>query len=411
MTRSCSIFFYEGWLSVAPTILNLSALLSKNGYRVVIYTRETEYCKPTHIDPSIEVVYCKKYPKFEKFLDFLPKFKLGFLRTTFLLTLFASQISIYRWKNHRHTKDSLSLGVDTNGAILAAIETWMLGGESIYVSLELSADRCFSWLDKWRAIAERLAYRRSVAVLIQDEDRFKALCKYARWEHPQVFYIPNSLSSDYLDRRSNEATHKNFFRDRFDLAIDKYPCLILQAGSIDDLVFSKELASAFKSIEQSGVLIFHERECRDSNEPYLQMLRSVNSNNLLLSLEPLPYEQIDLVFSSATIGLAFYRGVDDNFARIAKASGKLSGYLKHGKPVLMSDLDSLTQLNDRYQFGIAIADPASSIELERAIDRIMSNYDLYSKNALRCYQQEFDFNIQSQPFLEFIIARSNQAIS
>jgi hypothetical protein len=406
MNKSCSIFFYEGWLSVAPTVMNLSTLLSTNGYKVVIYTRDTNYPKIAHLDRNIEVVYFQKYPLVERFAKLLLKLKLGSCIQTLQLLIYAIQILCYQCQ-HRSIESgrSIKIGIDTNGGILALLTAFFTNSQSIYLSLELNNEKYFRYFDKWRIIFDRLAYRRSDAVIVQDEDRFRVLCQYARWEHPKVFYVPNSLSADYLDTRSTGSTYLNFFRDKFDLSPAQYPCLILQAGLINDLVFSKELASAFNSIDRSVALIFHERERRDWNEPFIQMLRSVNSNNLVLSLEPLPYDRIDLVFSAATIGLAFYRGIDDNFARIAKASGKLSGYLKHGKPVLIGNLDSLKQLNDRYQFGIVIANPTSSSEIERAIDSIVSNYSFYSQNALMCYQQEFEFNIQSGALLKFITDR------
>ena len=73
----------------------------------------------------------------------------------------------------------------------------------------------------------------------------------------------------------------------------------------------------------------------------------------------------------------------------------------------MSDLQSLSQLNEKYQFGIVIKDPASSAEIEQAIDPIVSNYDSYSSNTFMYYKWEFDFDTQSKSFLELIVNRSN----
>jgi len=408
MTKSCSIFFYEGWLNIAPTVINLASLLVKSGYEVVIYTRATEYLRPTHLDPRIEVVYLRQHIEFEKFVELLPKLKLSFLAPTIMLVLFALQVLIYRLKHHSvKAARSISIGIDTNGAILALIESYFTKGNLVYLSLELNYEKYSFYFYKLRAILDRLVYRRSVCVLIQDEDRLKIIGEYAGYEHTQVFYMPNSISSHNPYPQSNLSENTNFFQEKFSLDESKYPYLILQAGLIDDVVFSSELATAFEAIDKGFALIFHAAKQRDWNEPYMRMLREVNSTNLYLSLDPLPYEQIDRVFRAATIGLAFYRGVDDNFSKIAKASGKLSGYLKYGKPVLMSDLQSLSQLNEKYQFGIIIKDPTSSAEIEQAIDLIVSNYDFYSSNALLCYEREFDFDTQSKSFLEFIVNRSN----
>jgi len=376
-------------------------------YEVVIYTRETEFLRPTHLDPHIEVVYLKQPLEFEKLVQLLPKMKLGFLAPPLLLVLFAIQIYRYRFKHQSIENRSISIGIDTNGAILALLESYFTKSDLVYLSLELNCEKYSFYFYNWRAILDRLAYRRSVCVLIQDEDRFKIIGENARYEHDRVFYIPISISSHSLEPQSNPSENTNFFQEKFNLDESKYPYLILQAGLIDNVVFSRELATAFEAIDRGFALIFHDRQQRDCNEPYIKMLREVNSTNLYLSLDPLPYEQIDRVFRAATIGLAFYRGIDDNFSKIAKASGKLSGYLKYGKPVLMSDLQSLSQLNEKYQFGIVIKDPASSAEIEQPIDRIVSKYDFYSSNALLCYEREFDFDTQSKSFLEFIVNRSN----
>ncbi len=38
MDKLCSIFFYEGYLSLAPTIINLSKVLDQHGYSVTLFT-------------------------------------------------------------------------------------------------------------------------------------------------------------------------------------------------------------------------------------------------------------------------------------------------------------------------------------------------------------------------------------
>ncbi len=405
MSKACSIFFYDGWLGVAPTVINLAELLSKNDFKVTIYTRDTGYVRPAIFNDSISVIYFSRPIEFEKFIKLLNKIKLGSLVPTILLMLFAFQILIYQFKySRKNADDSISLGVDTNGAILALLETCFTKSRLVYLSLELAdADKeSFPHFDRWRRTFDRFAYRRSVCLIIQDEDRFKSLCKYGRYIHKKVFYIANSVFLYGLNKNTTSSESSNLFRERFNLEKNEYPHLILQAGMIADEVFSKELATAFNSIKKSFSLIFHSSREINLNEPYIETLRDINTSNLYLSLDPLPYEQIDRVFISATIGLAFYRAVDDNFSQIAKASGKLSGYLKCGKPVLISDLQSLVQLNEKYQFGIVIKDPSSSAEVEQALEKVISNYDFYSSNAISCYEQEFDFGGQSRPFLEFI---------
>jgi hypothetical protein len=119
-----------------------------------------------------------------------------------------------------------------------------------------------------------------------------------------------------------------------------------------------------------------------------------------------PYEQIDKIYSSATICLAFYRDRDSNFSKISKASGKLSYYLKHGKPVLVNNIDSLRALVERYNFGLVIQNPSDPLEIEFAIKTILNNYTYFSKNAKKCFDEEFDFDKKMRPILSFIEALS-----
>lgn len=168
---------------------------------------------------------------------------------------------------------------------------------------------------------------------------------------------------------------------------------------ICDEVYSQEVAYAFSSIDNGCALIFHERQKRDEQEPYIKSLKEINSTNLFLSLEPLPYEKIDKVFASATIGLAFYRDINNNFSQIAKASGKLSFYLKHGKPVLVNNLESLSTLVEKYKIGVVVHNPSDSMEIQSAIEMILNNYSFYCENAKTCFAKEFDFASQVKPLL------------
>jgi glycosyltransferase involved in cell wall biosynthesis len=297
-------------------------------------------------------------------------------------------------------ENDISIGVDTNGSTLALINAYFFRRSFIYLSLELNHPNSFKRLARIINVLERLAYKKSKSVIVQDEDRFKTLCEYNQYQHPKVFYLPNSdSSSDFLVQN---APIKNYFKELFNLSEEEFPHIILQAGIINDAVLAKELAHAFTPIRKGCALIFHEREKRKTDDPYIKSLREINSNNLFLSLEPLPYEQIDKIYASATIGLAFYKDWDNNLSQISKASGKLSQYLKHGKPVLVNNLESLSQVVDKYKIGVVIKDPLNTLEIEAAIETILNNYAFYSENAKTCFEEEFDFAKKVKPILAFM---------
>jgi hypothetical protein len=403
MNKSCSIFFYEGWLSAAPSVINLATIFANIGYKVILYTRiNPDYALRSDLGKNVTVVYLEK-PTFIAFISRkLKEIKLGGTTTDLLdLITFTIQILLWDLKHKEYPNRHVSIGVDTNGSIVAGIESMLLRSKLVYLSLELTIGRQFKKFDKVRLFLERLAFKKSCCVLIQDEDRFKYLCSQNEYQHHQVFYLPNTVT---FSKSINEEVNNNYFREVLQLNKEDYPHLITHAGMICDAVFSKELATVFNHVNSGCALIYHDARQRSLDEPYIQSLKNINSNNLFLSLNPLPYEEVYKVFNATTIGIALYKAIDENFANIAKASGKLSAYLQYGKPVIMSNLESLAELNNKYQFGKVIQNISCPQEINAALKDILSNYDFYSKNALICFEQEFMLDAKVEPFLKFINA-------
>ncbi len=414
MKKKCSIVFYEGWLNSAPTILNIAKALFEKDFAVTVFCRK----KPANVifdsevldglDKFMSVVYFP-HPSdiFLLGLTFklLRQFKLGTLIPLIDTLIFFIEVRIYKFKNKLSVKyEEIIIGVDTNGSIVAFLESVLLRNKNIYLSLELTRETSFRYFDKLRYFLDKAAYQKSRCLIIQDEDRFEHMTTYSKHKQDKVFYIPNSSGADSSLSFGDEHEFR-YFRQMFDLDNNKYPCIVLHAGMICDAVLSKELVRSFNSINIDCALVLHEgQKKRLEEQPYLQALTEINSKNLFLSLNPVPYEDIYKVFKSADIGVAFYRAIDENFSKIAKASGKLSFYLKYGKPVLMNNLQSLVDLNDRYKVGIIIKDPTDHLEIELAIKEINSKYDYFSNNALICFKEEFDFNLKINSFLSFIAA-------
>ncbi|MBW4615107.1 MAG: hypothetical protein KME21_17905 [Desmonostoc vinosum HA7617-LM4] len=408
MNKTYCIFFYEGYISIAPTVINLAKSLSEQEDRVIIYATKTNYPIFNPPNEKIAVVYFLKgydIPLINSFYNFL-NFKIKkFISIIPLieLILFVFQAFLYTLKNYQFVSphQNISIGVDTNGSILSLINFWIFRKKFAYLSLEITSLSYFGQLSKVVKYLECIAYQKAETVIIQDEERFKSLCSYNNFQHPNVFYLANSTSSldnNYL----NIHDENNYIRKMLNLSKEKFPSLVLQAGMICNDVYSEELAYAFKSIDNGCALIFHSSHKTDIQNPYIQLLQEINSTNLFLSLNPLPYEEIDKVFASATIGLAFYKQINDNYAQIAKASGKLSFYLKHGKPVLVNNLESLSALVQKYQIGVVINDPTDSIEIQSALKTILDNYSFYSQNAITCFTEEFDFANQAKPLLSLM---------
>jgi glycosyltransferase involved in cell wall biosynthesis len=297
----------------------------------------------------------------------------------------------------RDPRRTVYVGVDANGAGAALLSAALLRRSYVFLSLELKA---MERLRKtFRGAVARLAYRRASGVTVQGMDRLEVLARELRWKHENVFILPNSPFAD--EGAARPAAGGNEMRARWGIAPGKR--IALQAGMINDATCSPELAKGFRG-SPDWALVLHERQKRSPDEPYLAGLREINPRNLCLSLEPVPYDQVDEIFAAADIGLAFYKPSgpnDDNF-RLISSSGKLPHYLKHGKPVLVSDLPSLSAVVEEFQCGFIIKDPSDEAEVAAALEQVSRRYAELSRNALRCFAERYDFGKSAATLMRFM---------
>jgi glycosyltransferase involved in cell wall biosynthesis len=125
---------------------------------------------------------------------------------------------------------------------------------------------------------------------------------------------------------------------------------------------------------------------------------------MFLSLDPVPLEDVDLVYASATIGLALYRGTQANHSQVSMASGKVGQYLKHGTPIIVSRTESLVRLVGEAGIGVVVDDPTDGAEFDRAIGTLLGDYERYSANARKYFEEEMDFDRKARPLLDALEA-------
>jgi hypothetical protein len=147
-------------------------------------------------------------------------------------------------------------------------------------------------------------------------------------------------------------------------------------------------------------MVFHcKSHISPSTEKYIErFISQVDGYHVYLSDQPvLPYQIIDLV-ASAQIGIALYdhKPRDLNAYTVGLSSGKIAHYLQCGLPVIVSNLPSLKRLIDTYNCGIYVEKVE---EVPVAVETILSDYVTYSKNAIICFQKEFDFDLHMAPIL------------
>lgn len=398
----CDIFFYDGYINVSPSVITLSNSIHKSNYKVTIWAGKTSIGQlGSSLDSGITIkrldrlvgwklfkrisFHCKSKHIDELFLfvDWMYFSLQFFIRTIFQLII------------KRDYPKSLAIGVDRSGSLPAMIYTWILRPETKwYLSLELIVASSTNPVSSVARLIDRAYFRLSDCVIIQDDTRLEKLEKELRYRARSICYFPNAPSeaiSSELD--------SNYLQKKLGIKPDTYKFLVLAAGMIDDKVYSIDVAKTFSHLSDLCALIFHERECRRFEDPYIVKVTHANQQNLFLSLSPVEYNDLDSLFSSIDIGIAFYNPVDSNFEDMAKTSGKLAFYLKHGKPVLLNNLPSFHHLNNEYSIGVIVNDICDPLEMRKAIETISNNYSLYSANALSCYHCAYNPSRHLEPLL------------
>ena len=216
-------------------------------------------------------------------------------------------------------------------------------------------------------------------VVTMDEHHANFICAQTGISRDRCVFLPVAASgpSNY---RKNELLRKRFFLEENDF-------ILLHAGGIGAAQQSLELANKARGWGNHYHLIFH-AHCRMDGEQYFQQFARTlkEAKNVHLNNEPVAKEKLDTLVSSADIGLAWYDHelLGYRAELLGLAAGKIGRYLKNGVPVIARNLPTIREYLDKYKCGIC-ADTLE--EIPRAIETIKNDYERYSKNALRCYEE------------------------
>jgi len=246
--------------------------------------------------------------------------------------------------------------------------------------------------------AEGMAFKDVATVIIQDEERARFLWESnnCRYEPEKVILFPHSYIGNAAVRRSN------YFCTLFP-ELRRQP-LLVQMGTICQHRRSDELIKIATMCPERFFMIFHgfsdnslKREIESIGAPRCRYSRPVES-----------FRDVEEVASGVDVGLVFY--LADNFSDIlaAHASSQYCLFMKCGVPVLTGNAGSLSRIVRRYRCGIVVEDLTN---LFSSADEIMSDYETYSRNAVRCFESELQLAHYSEPLIKRIhtIATSQSA--
>jgi glycosyltransferase involved in cell wall biosynthesis len=377
VTGRVAIVFWEGYVGVSPSVVNGVRVLSDSGYEVDLVTRSADdFGEAPTFGANVRVI---RLPP----AGLVANGPLRWLRRRVASAFEPLRFIALCWWTFRGRSYVSFVGIDMKGLLVASLLGLVKRVPVAYWSLEILYSHEFTRWSPMRfcKFVERLSHRRASFTIVQDDARARSLSEENGVNSSRFVIVPNSPLGPPPNILSD------YFQTKFGLPSGTR--IILHAGMIHPETQSLELATAASGWPTDWRLVLHERAKRRADDPYLMAVRNVGNAHLLLSLDPVPYDSLDVLMSSATIGLVLYdRALGPNFNLVAGASGKLAHYVRCGLPVVSVGLDSVSETLDRYECGVGVDDIS---QVEGAIATILSEYDRYRANAIRCYVEAYDF--------------------
>jgi glycosyltransferase involved in cell wall biosynthesis len=367
-SRQVAIFFPSGHLELVPSIKTIAIALADYGYKIDLYVAENLHSPKPRIDHANVI------------LNILPwKQRHVYEQVPLLLAVF----SIWAFSLCIRKPYLCYIGAGIRGLYTSALLSAFTRVPFIYHSLELYP----SWESKSLAqriskFLERWSNRLASFTIIQDEERACLLAQDNNIPIENIVIIPNAPMGEAEHKRSNYL-HKK-------LSIPENKKIILYAGNIfAPYSMSLELVQAAQYWPEDWVLVLHNNLIVDA-EYYIQLQKSDKNGRVMFSRDPVPYEELEDLVSSADIGLALYKPTDANMLHVGLSSGKLMHYLKCGVPVIVNDLPGLKDVVDRYECGLCVQDVR---EVGNAVKLIFSDYNRYIERALLAFNNSFKAEI------------------
>jgi hypothetical protein len=229
---------------------------------------------------------------------------------------------------------------------------------------------------------ERRAARKALLTIEHDPQRCELLCADLGVPMERVVVVPNAPVGPA------RAVASAFLHQRLGLPLDMH--LLVCPGTLSDAFQSKQVVVAAQGLPEGWRCVLHSAQPRSEDEPYIRELRALNTwQRVVLSLQPIPYSQIDALMGSARAGIVLYASeLGQNTATVGLASGKLSHFLKIGVPVIVSPLPGLADFVLQHRVGLVLERPEQLPEL---LARIEADAEGYRARALQCFDGQLSY--------------------
>ena len=383
---------YTSIFSLTPW-RNSIRLFHEEGYKVCVYQYADERIRkyPTDLEDKFTLVEIQ-YPKAAKYILFVIK--------TFFRSL--SHIGLKRvstlgdgieclFRNYyfiaacllksRCGEHEVFIGGDPGSLIAAHFLARRNLGVLIYWSLELYIEK---HLDNFgiRMIkrAERRCNQQAFCTVDFGDIRCKLLQEENGLDVRTMISIPNS-------QIGHGAIVRNYlFNDKFNIPRNKV--IMLHAGGLfGPWLHVKDIFRSIPEWPDDYILVLHTHR-----RPYpgcgFSIPEQYMNKKIFLSDDPVPFDQLDTVYSSCDIGIMVHGPagtyLDENLYYSDLSIGKIFHHLKVGVPLIVRNLPGYPVLFESRHAGVCINGPSDILP---GIQRIMANHDQYKLNALKLHEE------------------------
>jgi len=228
-------------------------------------------------------------------------------------------------------------------------------------------------------IFERKANRKALLTVTQDANRGILLSKVNKIHSDTLRYLPNS--------RSGKASlaQSQYIYERFGIPRDEK--IVLWLGMVTPGDGSLELARSAEYWPSGYRMIFHFRT--DKVTSYIEEIKSYHGKGkTFISTKAIPYEEVDLLAHSATVGLGIYADQGVNTRCIGSSSGKINMFFKGGIPCVVSDFEGLRWVEESGA-GLCIRKIG---DLFPCVEKIMHQYPTYRERAVEIFEKRLNFD-------------------
>ena len=224
-------------------------------------------------------------------------------------------------------------------------------------------------------------------VIIQDQNRWDVLCYYTG--------IPNSMKHFFLPISIWDYNYKgsNIVKERWNIEgkgfrIIFYPTYLAPKRGCT------ELTKISRNLPEDYMVVIHGFSAIPG---YIRELNSTLSekSKVLISNVSIEYDELVKLHRDVWCVFLYYDETDNNNKYITNASNKLVTSLQAGKPIITLGNQMLNELCVNYRCGVVI-NSWSEEEIRLALEKLESNYDVYCRNAKRCYEERFNIELFSE---------------